>query len=1661
MKIMSTGKIALTAVLVAVLTVMSMMAVSAAPMADAGIANENYADAVTLSGNTVDALHEAMVRVETENADVIFTLTGDIALNPSAQTTYTVGTDATSNGKLIIISELEAGTPKYAITLGAKANLHIKGNVQFKDVKLSGVGSAFLSASYIFVTEGTGTFGDSADTTNYGNVVCPAAVSLAGSDLRVYSGTYKAVAANFAGSNMTVSNPTIVFGGTASTEHLVGRGLYTDANDVVAGNSTLTIEGNATVTNRLTAGYYRPRLTGETALGGNATLNMNGGSTSALFFVGYTADASDVANFAIDENTRSLYTININGGTVSSVFTTMYMFEKKATVKNVDVEVNIGNNVTYANRFVAGPWATAVGASVTDCKVTVNASKAVFSNNLYGGYINVATNADNKVVFDVDLVYNLGQTGKVTFSGDVKFGSFINTNAAYSEHKGDVEVKLWAANSNVSFSGSEIFAGSQLNAQNSKHTGDTKIEFGSKPWADYNKKSIYCGSHINAVNAEHSGTSTYISISGDSVNTGLQIFGGSKITKAGIHSGDSFVKALSGAPVSAAGNADLLNEGYVFGGSYLVATGAEHSGNSKVIFGDKATNKQGVLRNDTFGGSYIAATGAKHTGKSEILVEYGTIQNQCNVFGGSYLEVSGAVQEGASAVTIKERVSASTAVIRIYGGSYIKVDGAKHTGSSAFEFSAGTMNNVHGAGSYAEVLATDALSNDGINGGFAQGTVFYIVNGGSITVIPNIAGYNVNVDGDINVIITGGTIGNGTATVFSTLNNDKTKSVSVTGDLKLKISGGTLNFDQIYNGSLNANAAVGTDVVKGTYYAEFVNNEMVFTPVSDSITYFYPVGYNNQAANFAGSSLYIRFVGDFDCFNGGDLAYNFTSRVNHLTGDKILDYVQWTKNGQLTALGRGETIYRPMNGQNVTIDRIEALGGNVKIGDYTVKAGDTLTWSYGGTQISATYEALTAYDDLADYKNAPMFVDAVTGEGITTATRTIKLACGLASSSTVTPSNESIAEYIVSEYCKVRGASLRIGNLEMSCRVAISNDFFANFFESDNVTAKTFNGFDVKKIGILVSGEDYADLTVERAAADSTIINKTAWEEGVLNVNNWATDENDTDNLFFAATITNYEDEDGNVIKELANKTVYFRAYVELACGDDTFMVYLDNPRANDPDNTYTNYGRSLVEVARMLYEGNSQWLDESDLNRETVMEILAAVSTLRTFTVTSGANLFTYTATPLGDEGNETKYLLEFDVKTGYNIAQFKLNGEVYTLDSDNTIEVYVDSNSTIALTFARKTSAELEARRAAVVDKMQQITGVQYTVDKQYSFIHGSNTITLVPGVVYQGMPYSDNAPFSPDAFMDFITATNENGVHAMSFTVGNENFFPGNTCADSVFWSWAKVSSTISFFASSNMTEARGVYTVGDFDVQSTDISNGLWVNTADVCTRNGLDVMSNAYAFMVKGDAMQRITPSLGNHTILVGDVVVVYRADGTINPNASYILFYDQHGGYNTTPKAGLNGQNVITSCNYNERMYFSQLYNQAYLPVTCIELLEDAPLADVVFTDTEETLDFSTVTGGMIETNYALSKIEMVITNKATNEVYEAVRHGYESPRLQFYFASFNNNAGGNGAGKVENVYNDAILRFNLPSGNYTCVVTGYFSNGETEVIRNYEFTRP
>ncbi len=431
--------------------------------------------------------------------------------------------------------------------------------------------------------------------------------------------------------------------------------------------------------------------------------------------------------------------------------------------------------------------------------------------------------------------------------------------------------------------------------------------------------------------------------------------------------------------------------------------------------------------------------------------------------------------------------------------------------------------------------------------------------------------------------------------------------------------------------------------------------------------------------------------------------------------------------------------------------------------------------------------------------------------------------------------------------------------------------------------------------------------------------------------------------------------------------------------------------------------------------------------------------------------------AEPVKSQDGGTLYKFEVNPKVGYNVKKFTLNGVEFAL-TDNKLETVLTADTVLSVEYERKTSDELTRRQNVILEKMEQLVGMQYKTDKTYQYDLNGNTIVLKEGNVYQGMPYTPYASTSPDAFLGFAVSQDDKGVYTMSFPTGYNPLYWGNSCGNSVYWSWASIASSIRCTWSVDMVEENGVIPVGEFTYnKETDISNRKWVDTVKVCEANGEAVMADAYALLQPADSLTYKSPK-GNHTLIVVSTNVVRNANGVVSLERSNIRYHDQHGGLNTV--SGKNGGNVQTSCSYNGQMSFREMYETGYLPVTCIELLDDStPIAkaEIKYSMAGSQVSALNVTRGYVESNYYISKVEMVVTDANGNEVYNDFRMGVEENPRRLSFSTF---ATTSGEYNVANVYAKAFNVDELPAGTYKVVATAHLSNGEKLVACDFQFTK-
>ena len=86
---------------------------------------------------------------------------------------------------------------------------------------------------------------------------------------------------------------------------------------------------------------------------------------------------------------------------------------------------------------------------------------------------------------------------------------------------------------------------------------------------------------------------------------------------------------------------------------------------------------------------------------------------------------------------------------------------------------------------------------------------------------------------------------------------------------------------------------------------------------------------------------------------------------------------------------------------------------------------------------------------------------------------------------------------------------------------------------------------------------------------------------------------------------------------------------------------------------------------------------------------------------------------------------------------------------------------------------------------------------------------------------------------------------------------------------------------------MTPSAGYLSVGEY---KRDITRP---DSTDACHENNAQVMFAAYAPMRNADAVVRYYDNYNGHTMMVTDVKVVFKADGTIDGNLSTATFLHQ------------------------------------------------------------------------------------------------------------------------------------------------------------------------
>ena len=387
------------------------------------------------------------------------------------------------------------------------------------------------------------------------------------------------------------------------------------------------------------------------------------------------------------------------------------------------------------------------------------------------------------------------------------------------------------------------------------------------------------------------------------------------------------------------------------------------------------------------------------------------------------------------------------------------------------------------------------------------------------------------------------------------------------------------------------------------------------------------------------------------------------------------------------------------------------------------------------------------------------------------------------------------------------------------------------------------------------------------------------------------------------------------------------------------------------------------------------------------------------------------------------------------------------------------------------------LAYRRDVVEQAMREQSAILWTPAETFTYSRRNNSQGLIAdeeeapgevstfykGRIYQGIPYTHGSG-SYYSFLSFATEKSEDGVYTLtglstellSGRANNHEFRRsriGNDCADQLFWAWARISPSIQFGFTGEMTEFFGCLKVGDYEYAGTKFSAEN--NSKDIVKANGEQRMFAAYTQLQKGDGMVLINKSGAGHAVMAVTTNPVYLPDGTIDGEKSFVTVLEQTSGPEELQEPyfheGL--QQQVYPCEIMDKEWtYNTLFKKGYLPVTCKELIDPSPLPEAKITDYTDTPTFDNMFAGIVTANYRISSITVNISQKGET-VQEATCFGHQSEMYTFNLYRFTQ--------YIEKaVMQGEIQKDDLAPGSYRCTFTARLSTGENITFRDFTFER-
>jgi len=336
----------------------------------------------------------------------------------------------------------------------------------------------------------------------------------------------------------------------------------------------------------------------------------------------------------------------------------------------------------------------------------------------------------------------------------------------------------------------------------------------------------------------------------------------------------------------------------------------------------------------------------------------------------------------------------------------------------------------------------------------------------------------------------------------------------------------------------------------------------------------------------------------------------------------------------------------------------------------------------------------------------------------------------------------------------------------------------------------------------------------------------------------------------------------------------------------------------------------------------------------------------------------------------------------------------------------------------------------RKAVVDYMMKMATIEWKAaedftiqwrnpsDKDYTV-----NIPFKKGQTYYGVPYGQTKA----GFDEFLEYVKDDIFESPSYYYDD---IIGNHCSSSMFLAFQQVIPVE--YGTFRPTEARkGIFKLAG----ELEKPEGATWYSKDVHKLNGTKKTFEAYASMGPGDILFKCIAGSG-HTRLVNRVETVYKTNGEIDHNKSYVYTIEQTNALDTQLKKN-------TTWWVDHKYSFADLYVKEFMPITADVFHNGAESLDAFISmsgkNTPEKINDALT--GTINSNFPINYVRITIKDPQGNIKSAFTVHNISN--LYTY--------------KLANMY--TVLGINkLPAGNYTYTLRAGIARGAC-TLESFEFT--